>query len=217
MRGTLSRQPWKRSTASRSARSPFRVSAELVLRSATRMAFWLEDVVPVAARDAALEEEAELDEPLGPDDPPPLDEPLPVCPPLEPVDVEVEGTDTDGVEVEGTVATGVSTDGVVTVGVVVVGVVTVGVVTVGVVTVGVVAVGVVTDGTVTAGTVTEGTVTDGTVTDGTVTDGVSCAPAGNPLIPSPATTNVAPNHQRRRVIRSPSRRPGKYTSRSAGA
>jgi hypothetical protein len=186
------------------------------------MAVWPEAVVPVALG-AVPEAEPALDGPAEPVDPPPpverpaLDEPLALCPLLEPDDVEAEGTDADGVDVEGTVPTGVLTDGVVTLGVLTGGVVTLGVVTFGVVTEGVVTVGVVTDGVVTvgvvtggvvtAGVVTEGTVTCGTVADGTVTDGTCCAPAGIPLIPSEATTSVAPNHRRRRVMYSPSRLP----------
>jgi hypothetical protein len=128
--------------------------------------------------------------------------------------VEVDGDDTDGAE-------GVDTDGadggvtvpagVLTVGALAGGVVTVGVFTGGVLTAGVVTVGVETVGagagvvTVTEGTVTDGTVTDGTVTVGVVTVGTGvCAFAGSAVKPSAATTYVAPSHERRRCIRSPS-------------
>jgi hypothetical protein len=201
----------------------------VVLRSATRIDASLGDVAPAPVGRGAPEGEEALegadeldDEPLWLEDGLVPDEPLAFCPLVDFGVVETEGTETDGVDVDGTVPAGVLTDGVVTVGVLTGGVVTVGVVTGGVVTVGVVTGGVVTEGVVTGGVVTdgvvtagacaEGTVTDGTVADGTVTDGTPpagacCAPAGNPLIPSDATTNVAPNHRRRRVISSPSLRP----------
>jgi hypothetical protein len=191
----------------------------VALRSATRIDASLGDVAPapvgrgVPEGEEALEGADEFDdEPLGLEDGLALDELLAFCPLVDFGVVETEGTEADGVDVDGTVPAGVLTGGVVTEGVVTDGVVTVGVVTGGVVTEGVVTGGVVTDGVVTAGACAEGTVTDGTVTDGTVPDGTPpagacCAPAGNPLIPSDATTNVAPNHRRRRVISSPSLRP----------